>query len=144
MTLSPSLWTYMIQSVRFFRNVDEQFGSHWTLSPSLWAYMIQSVRFFRNVDEQFGSHWTDFNLLKPKPAGLTFTNSTFCPHSVFVWISEQIAIISPYIINWLVLITDTGCLLSGMDWVFKSGSYIFAFKRLMEIDTSFLRKLKFD
>jgi hypothetical protein len=31
------------------------------------------------------------------PPGLTFTNSTFCPHSVFVcfvWISEQTAIIS--------------------------------------------------
>jgi hypothetical protein len=34
--------------------------------------------------------------------GLTFTNSMFCPHSVFmcfVWISEQIAIISLYSIN---------------------------------------------
>jgi len=32
----------------------------------------------------------------------TFTNSTFCPHSVFmcfVWISEQTAIISLYSIN---------------------------------------------
>jgi hypothetical protein len=36
------------------------------------------------------------------PPGLTFTNSTFCPHSVFmcfVWISEQTAIISLYSIN---------------------------------------------
>ena len=36
---------------------------------------------------------------------LTFTNSTFCPQSVFmwfVWISEQTAIISLYNINWLV------------------------------------------
>jgi len=40
---------------------------------------------------------------------LTFNNSTFCPHSVFlcfVWISEQTAIISLYNINWLVFITD--------------------------------------
>jgi len=39
---------------------------------------------------------------------LTFNNSTFCPHSVFmcfVWISEQTAIISLYNINWLVCIT---------------------------------------
>ena len=39
---------------------------------------------------------------------LTFSNSTFCPHSVFmcfVWISEQTAIISLYNINWLVFIT---------------------------------------
>jgi len=42
-------------------------------------------------------------------ASLTFSNSTFCPHSVFmcfVWISEQIAIVSLYNINWLVFITE--------------------------------------
>jgi len=36
------------------------------------------------------------------PTGLTFNNSTFCPHTVlmcFVWISEQTAIISLYRIN---------------------------------------------
>jgi hypothetical protein len=46
------------------------------------------------------------------PPGLTFTNSTFCPHSVFmcfVWISEQTSIISLYSINWLVCITETEC-----------------------------------
>ena len=40
---------------------------------------------------------------------LTFNNSTFCPHSVFmclVWISEQTAIISLYNINRLVFITE--------------------------------------
>ena len=40
---------------------------------------------------------------------LTFTNSTFCPHSVFLcflWIWEQTAIISLYSINWLVCITE--------------------------------------
>ena len=40
---------------------------------------------------------------------LTFNNSTFCPHSVFmcfVWIWEQTAIISLYSINWLVFITE--------------------------------------
>jgi len=45
-------------------------------------------------------------------ASLTFSNSTFCPHSVFmsfVWIWEQTAIISLYNINWLVFITDTEC-----------------------------------
>ena len=43
-------------------------------------------------------------------ASLTFSNSTFCPHSVFmcfVWIWEQTAIISLYSINWLVYITET-------------------------------------
>jgi hypothetical protein len=41
--------------------------------------------------------------------GLAFRNPTFCPHSVFiffVWISQQIAIISLYSVNWLVYITD--------------------------------------
>jgi hypothetical protein len=36
-------------------------------------------------------------------------NSTFCPHSVFmcfVWISEKIAIIFLYSINWMVFIAD--------------------------------------
>jgi len=45
-------------------------------------------------------------------ASLTFSNSTFCPHHVFmcfVWIWEQTAIISQYSINWLVFITETGC-----------------------------------
>jgi hypothetical protein len=39
-------------------------------------------------------------------ASLTFNNSTFCPHSVFMrflWISEQTTIIYLYSINWLVL-----------------------------------------
>ena len=45
-------------------------------------------------------------------ASLTFSNSTFCPHSVFmcfVWIWEKTAIISLYSINWLVFITETEC-----------------------------------
>ena len=45
-------------------------------------------------------------------ASLTFSNSTFCPHSLFmcfVWIWEQTAIISLYSINWLVFITETEC-----------------------------------
>ena len=39
-------------------------------------------------------------------ASLTLTNSTFCPHTVFMWISEQTAIIFLYNINWLVFITE--------------------------------------
>ena len=45
--------------------------------------------------------------------GLDFiSNSTFCPHSVFmcfVWIWEQTAIISLYSINWLVYKTKMEC-----------------------------------
>ena len=45
-------------------------------------------------------------------ASLTFSNSTFCPHSAFMcfmWISEQTAIISLYSINWLVFMTQIQC-----------------------------------
>ena len=50
-------------------------------------------------------------------ASLTFNNSTFCPHSVFmcfVWISEQTAIISLYNINWLVFVTETQSVYSAV------------------------------
>ena len=43
---------------------------------------------------------------------LTFNNSTFCPHTVFmcfVWISEQTAIISLHNINLPVFITQMQC-----------------------------------
>jgi len=43
---------------------------------------------------------------------LTFNNSTFCPHTVFmcfVWILEQTANISLYNINWLTFTTETEC-----------------------------------
>ena len=54
-------------------------------------------------------------------ASLTFNNSTFCPHSVFmcsVWNWEQTATISLYSINWLVFITEIQCLLCGTDWIY--------------------------
>ena len=46
------------------------------------------------------------------PPGLIFSNSTFCPHSVFmcfVWIWEQTAIISLHSTDWLVFITEMEC-----------------------------------
>jgi hypothetical protein len=59
------------------------------------------------------------------PPCLKLSNSTFCPHSVFicfVWIWEQTAIISLYSINCLVCITEPQCLLRGMDWIFTCNS----------------------
>jgi len=47
-----------------------------------------------------------------RTTSLTFNNSTFCPHSVFmcsVWISEQTAIISLYSINWSVFMEEKDC-----------------------------------
>jgi len=49
-------------------------------------------------------------------ASLTFNNSTFCPHCVFVWISEQTAIISLHNINWLVCVNETEGNKLTKDW----------------------------
>jgi hypothetical protein len=57
----------------------------------------------------------------PLPPGLTFSNPTFCPHSVFmcfVCISEQRAIIILYSINWLVCITEMECVYCAVRTVF--------------------------
>ena len=57
-------------------------------------------------------HYVYHPLVTICTTSLTFTNSTFCPHSAFmcfVWIWEQTAIISLYSINWLVCITETEC-----------------------------------
>jgi hypothetical protein len=73
--------------------------------PNAWRRLFRGGRF----QKQYKAH-AKFTVLKPFkaqwllyiPSGLTFTNSTFCPHSVFmcfVWISEQTAIISLYSIN---------------------------------------------
>jgi hypothetical protein len=56
------------------------------------------------IDQTFKAQW----LLYVSP-GLSFTNSAFCTHSVFmcfVWIWVQTAIIYLYSIKWLIFITD--------------------------------------
>ena len=89
----------------------------WEQTAIISVYNINWLVFITETDcvycaVQTGSLYT---------ASLTFSNSMFCPHSVFmcfVWIWEQTAIISLYSINWLVFITETECLLRGMDWIF--------------------------
>jgi len=86
-----------------------------------------------------------FNPLKPSghymyrkvvticTASLTFNNSTFCPHSVFmcfVWISEQTVIISLYSINWLVFVTEKECVYCAV----RTGSLY-----IIHIDINFQR-----
>ena len=69
-------------------------------------------------------------------ASLTFNNSTFCPHSVFmcfVWISEQTAIISQYNINWLVFVRETECVYCA---VRTESSYIFQVSLVRNADSS--------
>ena len=97
--------------------------SHFTCPPSaaapgrgfvfwIWGLQAKGDTFNRDVGtdlvyEPFKDWW-----LLHLPPGLSFNNSTFCPHSVFVcfvWIWEQTAIISLYSINWPVFITERKC-----------------------------------
>jgi hypothetical protein len=68
-------------------------------------FLIQHwVTGFYNRDGQCLLRGTDWMFI--------YNSRMFCPHSVFVcfvWISEQIAIISLFNINWLVFITETVC-----------------------------------
>jgi hypothetical protein len=62
---------------------------------------------------QTSGHYMYCTVVTICTTSLTFNDSTFCPHSVFmyfVWIWEQTAIISLYSINWLVFITETECI----------------------------------
>jgi hypothetical protein len=75
----------------------------WEQTAIIYLYSINWLVFIREI-YPFKAQW-----LLYVPSGLTFNNSTFCPHSVFmcfVWIWEQTAIISLYSINWLVFIRD--------------------------------------
>jgi hypothetical protein len=61
---------------------------------------------------QHSGHYMYRTVVTICTTSLTFNNSPFCPHSVFmcfVWIWEQTAIISLYNLNWLVCITETEC-----------------------------------
>ena len=84
----------------------------------MWCHNVYCLGFTQNVDMAFGGRI--MVLICPLyslvvticTTSLTFNNSTFCPHSVFicfVWISEQTAIISLSSINWLVSVTETEC-----------------------------------
>ena len=74
-------------------------------SSSSFFLLLLLLLLLRNIHENFEAKW-----LLYVPPVLTFNNSSFCPHRVFmcfVWFSEQTAIISLYCINWLVFITET-------------------------------------
>jgi len=93
----------------------------WEKTAIISLYSINWLVFITDRECVYCAVWTGYLYLiqnPQKPSGhymyhqLTLTNSTFCPHSVFmcfVWIWEQTAIISLYSINWLVCITDREC-----------------------------------
>ena len=103
-TMCTSQWSlYVPQSGHcMYRTVVNICTTQWSLCvPHSGHYMYRTVVIMCTA--QWSLHI---------PPSLTFTNSTFCPHSVFmcfVWISEQTATISLYSINWLVFITESEC-----------------------------------
>ena len=95
--------------------------ARWSVTVSHMTATTEQKVLYHNVqrasctDRNGMSSWRTASLTFYSPvvtictASLTSSNSTFCPHSVFmcfVWISEQTAIISLYSINWLVSITE--------------------------------------
>ena len=90
------------------------------------AAHIVTVRKWHFTGQQFGtSERRNINPVRPTalyvPRDLTFTNSTFWPHSVFC---VDLGTNSDYF-NWLVCITERECLLRGTDWVFKYNTRYF-------------------
>ena len=97
----------------FFQNLNANYSTRTQSAPV--TQLFSSSNCFGLVyikGEWKGIFLFNVPWLRYVPPGLTFSNSTFCPHSVFmcfVWIWEQTAIISLYSINWLVFITETEC-----------------------------------
>ena len=100
-------------TARYGLNLFIKFRIIWSLKgKNVHCGIIAGVAFNQNWT---GCLWKGDSPLKVMwllyvPAGLTFRNSTFCPHRAFmcfVWIWEQTAIISLYSINWPVFITET-------------------------------------
>jgi len=102
-----SLFDYILSccwpSVHYRRKLWRTNRLHeWKISQPLWY--INSLK--------SSGHYMYRTVVTICTTSLTLTNSTFCPHSVFVcfvWISEQTAIISLYSINWLVFIAEMEC-----------------------------------
>ena len=89
------------------------YNSQWNVWQRLQFTAECDTLFAPRYHSFFYSHNVVVQFLGPQrpvvticTTSLTFNNSTFCPHSVFmcfVWISEQTAIISLYNINdWFV------------------------------------------
>jgi len=73
-------------------------------------------------------HYMYLTVITICTASLTFSNSTFFSHIIFmcfVWISEQTSIISLYNINWLVFKTETECVYCAV----RTG-YLYIFQKI--------------
>ena len=82
--------------------------TNWGLLPGWKAW--RDCMLFPNYRTQKAKNSEISPVVTICTTSLTFNNSPFRPHSVFmcfVWIWEQTAIISLYSINWLVCIAET-------------------------------------
>jgi hypothetical protein len=110
-------WIFIYNSTFCPHSVFVCFVWIWEQTVIISLHSINWLVFITEMESVSCALWTEcLNINNPlKPSGtasLTFSNSTFCPHSVFmcfVWIWEQTAIISLYNISWLVFITETQC-----------------------------------
>ena len=100
-------------SARDITDRHTQTASCWLLKPICFSVKQQERETVAGlVVRNCGSLTLKYLEVTICTARVTFNNSTFCPHSVFmcfVWIWEQSAIISLYSINWLVCITEKEC-----------------------------------
>jgi hypothetical protein len=105
----------------------------WTIkSVSLW---YKPFRPQWSLYVPYSGHCMYRTVVTIYTTSLTFNNSTFCPHSVFmyfVWISEKTGVISLHNFNWLVFITETVSVYCAV----RTGSLcinqnLFAFKSLV-------------
>jgi len=110
-TICTAQWSpYVTHSGHYmYRTVGTICTAQWSLCTAQWSlYVPHSGHYmYRTAVTICTAQWSLY-----VPPSLTFNNSTFCPHSVFmcfVWIWEQTAIISLYNINWLAFITETEC-----------------------------------
>ena len=88
------------------------FCSHWLLMCFVWIWEQTAIISLYRVNWLVCITETECVYCAVRTENWIFTNSTFCPYSVFtcfVWIWEQTAVISLYNINWLVCITETEC-----------------------------------
>ena len=88
------------------RSKDFAFCSHSVFMCFVWIWEQTAIISLYNINWLVCITETGCVYCAVRTEHLTFSNSTFCPHSVFmcfVWIWEQTAIISLYNINWRFL-----------------------------------------
>ena len=116
-TIYTAQWSLYVPHIGhyMYRTVVTICTAHWSLYvPHSGHYMYRTVvticTAYWSLYVPHSGHYMYRTMVTICTTSLTFNNSTFCPHTVFmcfVWISEQTVIISLYSINWPVFVTET-------------------------------------